>query len=662
MIRPARRWPLLAASLVASACVTQYRAAAAAPTAPPNLTAVVSSAGVIKLEWGAATDDVQVTGYLVERCTGADCTGFVQVASLPAAGMSGPLKVSAVNPRYFENPSGQTVLLGGSSHWLNFIDLGTVYPPPAFDYDAWLNFLGTNRHNFFRLWSQPLPKRNYTIQDAGPWYSSPHPWQRTGPGNASDGLPKFDLTKFNQAFFDRLRDRVLKANARGIYVAVTLFDGYQIQFDRRPDDGYPLTGTNNINGVNDGGGTNSHNLASIPANVLAAEEDYVRKVIDTVGDLPNVCFEISNESGGYSTAWQQHMIALVKNYETNQPLQHPVGFTFQYSGGTDATLYASAADWVSPSERFPTNDGTRHVLNNDTDHSYFWTAMKTDGPQLNRAFVWKNFCAGNSAMFMDPYLMPWTSGGNVRNAPTGCGAGPSCTNVDPAWNSIRLNIGYLLERANSRLALAQMTPQPALASTANCLARATATDAEYLVFAPSGGTFTVNLSATTNLLNVQWLNPATGTVTNIAAINGGSSARSFTTPFSGDAVLYLVDAARPPVLINVPYMDAGLSLTNNYRYRIRAVDADGSVSPYSEAATFIAPITPEIVSVTLLNSGYFRLDCFAPVFTACRIEVSDDLTAWSTLTAVTTDSTGNFVVVDSGTTGNASRFYRIAVP
>jgi hypothetical protein len=445
MIRSAPEWPLLAASLVVAAMAVQFQAFASAPTAPSNLTAVVSSAGVIRLDWAASTDDVRVAGYLVERCVGADCTGFVQVASLPASGISGPLKVSTNNPRYFASPSGQTVLLGGSHHWANFSDMGTVYPPPAFDYDAWLDFLSTNRHNFFRLWVEQLPKHNYTIQDAGPWYSTPQPWLRTGPGNASDGLPKFDLTKFNPAYFDRLRERVLKANARGIYVAITLFDGYHLQFDRRPDDGFPLTGTNNINGVDDGGGVNSHILASIPAGVLAAEEDYVRKVIDTVNDLPNVCYEIANEAGGYSTAWQQHMIALIKNYETNKPLQHPVGFTFQYDGGTDASLYASAADWVSPKERFPSNNGTRRVLNNDTDHSYFWTEMKGDGPELNRAFVWRNFCAGNSAMFMDPYLMPWTKSGIVRNAPTGCGPG---LEFDPVQH--RLHAGARQQPARAR--------------------------------------------------------------------------------------------------------------------------------------------------------------------------------------------------------------------
>ncbi|MCG3111122.1 MAG: fibronectin type III domain-containing protein [Candidatus Manganitrophus sp. SB1] len=54
------------------------------PTAPSNLTARVVSEVQINLSWGAATDNVGVTGYRVERCQGANCTNFVEIGQ-PAA-------------------------------------------------------------------------------------------------------------------------------------------------------------------------------------------------------------------------------------------------------------------------------------------------------------------------------------------------------------------------------------------------------------------------------------------------------------------------------------------------------------------------------------------------------------------------------------------------
>jgi len=50
------------------------------PTAPGSATALATSGSQINLMWMAATDDVGVTGYLVERCQGAGCTAFAQVA------------------------------------------------------------------------------------------------------------------------------------------------------------------------------------------------------------------------------------------------------------------------------------------------------------------------------------------------------------------------------------------------------------------------------------------------------------------------------------------------------------------------------------------------------------------------------------------------------
>jgi chitodextrinase len=49
------------------------------PTAPSNLAATAVSTSQINLTWTAATDDVAVTGYRVERCVGANCSSFAQV-------------------------------------------------------------------------------------------------------------------------------------------------------------------------------------------------------------------------------------------------------------------------------------------------------------------------------------------------------------------------------------------------------------------------------------------------------------------------------------------------------------------------------------------------------------------------------------------------------
>src|SRR5262249_13485048 len=51
------------------------------PTAPAGLAAAPASSSQINLSWTASTDDVGVTGYFVESCSGASCSSFTQVAS-----------------------------------------------------------------------------------------------------------------------------------------------------------------------------------------------------------------------------------------------------------------------------------------------------------------------------------------------------------------------------------------------------------------------------------------------------------------------------------------------------------------------------------------------------------------------------------------------------
>ena len=63
-------------------------------TTPPStvtgLTATAVSATQINLSWTAATDNVGVTGYRVERCQGAGCTSFVQIATPSTNSVSNP--------------------------------------------------------------------------------------------------------------------------------------------------------------------------------------------------------------------------------------------------------------------------------------------------------------------------------------------------------------------------------------------------------------------------------------------------------------------------------------------------------------------------------------------------------------------------------------------
>ena len=54
------------------------------PSQPGTLTATTISGSEVDLSWGASTDNVGVTGYDIERCSGAGCTNFAQITTATA--------------------------------------------------------------------------------------------------------------------------------------------------------------------------------------------------------------------------------------------------------------------------------------------------------------------------------------------------------------------------------------------------------------------------------------------------------------------------------------------------------------------------------------------------------------------------------------------------
>ena len=450
----------------------------------------------------------------------------------------GPLRVHPANPRYFTDGTGNAVYLTGSHTWNNLKDMGKTDPPAHFDFDSYLDFLERLNHNFIRMWTWELSKYAYSDSFT---FADPFPWQRTGPGTTLDGKPKFDLRQFNQAYFDRLRSRVIAARERGIYVSVMLFEGHGLHASRTPWcwDGHPFNAHNNLNGINgdpdgDGRGIETQTL-EVPE-ITAVQETYVRKVIDTVNDLDNVLYEIVNESGAYSTGWQYHFIRFIHDYEKTKSGQHPVGMTFQYARekeqrGTNANLFNSPADWISPNpdggyrDNPPAADGSKVIIS-DTDH--LW------GIGGNRAWVWKSFCRGLNPIFMDPYseVKKDDAGSEKRTVWTDHLSGSP--ELDPEWDPIRRNMGYTLGYAK-RMNLVKSMPLNDLTSTKYCLANP---GAEYLVYLPEGGSVTVDLSAAAGELSIEWLNPGTGEIIPGGTAKGGGQ-RELIAPFGDDAVLFL---------------------------------------------------------------------------------------------------------------------------
>lgn len=442
-----------------------------------------------------------------------------QQATRPQQTATGPLRVSTQNPRYFCDASGREILLAGSHTWNSLVDMGKSDPPEAFDFEAYLHFLGRYGHNLIRLWAWDSTtwdtRANGRLGKDFIHQAAPLPWLRIGPGMALDGKPKFDLKQFDPAYFERLRQRVEAAGRRGIYVSVMLFEGWGMFHGNRRRGtkdawawrSHPFHPDNNSSGID--AAEKIHSRANPRVNEIQAA--YIGKVVATVNDLDNVLYEVINEGG--EKEWDWWVVEAVRKSEASRPKQHPIGITGHGAERLDSML-ASPADWISPGSQDgyrddpPAWDGKKVSLL-DTDHVW--------GVGGHGAWVWKSVMRGHNPLFMDPY-----DGSVLGNR------------FDPQWEPIRRNLGHALHLSR-RWDLAAMVPHNKLASTEYCLADP---GNSYAVYLPNGGKVTVTLTDTSASFNVEWFAASTGKTVAGRPVAGGAD-REFTAPLSGDAVLCL---------------------------------------------------------------------------------------------------------------------------
>lgn len=433
----------------------------------------------------------------------------------------GPLRVFPENPRYFSDGK-NAVYLAGFQYWDVFDAKGNP-SPDGMTYEEFLKISEKYGVNFIRLWRwNELTVFKYSQEEAVNHHL--HPWQRTGPGNAFDGKPKFDLTKFEQPYFDKLRSRIKEAGKRGMYVAVMLFEGWSLR-NGGMGESHPYHKNNNINGINgdpnnDGRVMETHTL-KIPA-ITALQEAYVRKVIDTINDLDNVLYEIANEDGDYSVEWQYHMIHFIRKYEATKPKLHLVGMTCL---GVDdlspsapivqKVLRESPADWISPYTKAtapynyldnpPPSDGKKVIIS-DTDHLL--------GNAGDRSWVWKSFTRG---LNINNYM-------ELRDLRSN----------ESKFEKAKRATGNTVRFAK-RMNLAAAKPDPSLSSTTYCLA---VPGFEYLIYQPKAGLqFTVDLKAGT--YKPEWFNLDDSKTAEQEAVKTEGGKQQFKAPFQSEAVLYL---------------------------------------------------------------------------------------------------------------------------
>jgi hypothetical protein len=435
--------------------------------------------------------------------------------------------LAGAQPGHYLQWNGNPLLLIGDSVTQGWMECGN-----NFNQTAYVDALAARGMNLLMIWSYIGTNAKFQKNDSRIGYDAPEIWPWVG----SPDQRNFDLTQFNQAYFDRLKNLVGYAGSRGVVVIITVHDGWtKGRFDQHPFNATlgngPLTGNDQYVELAD-------NANEMPKKFNPSwnrrqrnqyfQERFCHKLISELNSYSNVIYEIFNEGGWYQTGQRYH---------------HEQHFLTFFRARCN-NLLMSNSDFIFGDK--PHNDSKVNVI---TFHGN-WSGR------------FRDFERGFKRTPAKPYVLsepvPGWDGNNValdairRSLWEVAMAGAGWVNQnDPSFgwdpNAAVAEKSPLRDKAydyaghcarffnNSGVNFSDMKPQGELSSTGICLAQ---TGLEYVVYAPYGGSFTVDLSAVSGILNVEWYNPRTGDFTMRTKTTGGSIV-SFTAPDSNDWVLHI---------------------------------------------------------------------------------------------------------------------------
>jgi len=222
-----------------------------------------------------------------------------------------PLRLHPDNPHYFLFRGKPAVLITSGEHY------GAVLNR-AFDFRKYLDTLAADRLNLTRVFTglyREVPGESFGIARntlAPEETDFVQPFRRTGP-------QKYDLSQWNDEYFQRWREFVSYAGERGIVVEVTLFTTY---YNDKHWAMSPLNAANNAQGI---GRVKSTEVLTLkePA-LVAVQQRFVRKLVTELRSFDNVYYEICNEPyfHGPTEEWQCLIARTVADTEASWTERH----------------------------------------------------------------------------------------------------------------------------------------------------------------------------------------------------------------------------------------------------------------------------------------------------------------------------------------------------
>ncbi len=231
-----------------------------------------------------------------------------------------PLALHPQNPHYFLFRGRPAMIITSGEHYGAVLNLD-------FDYAKYLGTLARDGLNGTRTWAgaycEPAAAFNISGNTLAPLAGRfICPWARSEQPGYANGGNKFDLTRWDPAYFKRLKDFLWRAGNASVIVELNLFCPFYEESMWRLS---PMNAANNVNALGYVARTNVYTLDR-HGGLLPIQEAMVRKLVQELRGFDNLYYEICNEPyfGGVTAEWQSHMADVIAQAERGAGARHLV--------------------------------------------------------------------------------------------------------------------------------------------------------------------------------------------------------------------------------------------------------------------------------------------------------------------------------------------------
>jgi hypothetical protein len=427
-----------------------------------------------------------------------------------------PIQLHPQNGHYFMWRGKPTILITSGEHYGAVLNRN-------FNYRTYLRTLASHGFNLTRTFSgaycEPVGAfkiKNNTLAPAEGFLICP--WARSNTPGYANGGNKFDLTRWDAEYFERLRDFVREAGKQGVVVELVLFCPF---YEDSMWQLSPMNAINNINGVGNMQRTDVYKHHD--PKMLAIQDMMVRKIVQELKDFDNVYYEICNEPyfGGVTLEWQAHIARTITQAEEGLKVKHLIAQNIanksQKITKPDPQVSIFNFHYAKPPTAVEQNYGLNRVIGDDE------TGFAGSEPKAYRLEGWDFVIAGGGVYNNLDYsfTVGYEDGSADIDAPGG--GGPVFRKQLEVLKDFINSFDFIKMKPNNSV-IKSGIPEKA---TARALAEP---GRAYAIYINGGNQVDLVLALDRGAYNAEWVNTKTGSVEKRESFRYGGGDRTLSSP------------------------------------------------------------------------------------------------------------------------------------